>query len=47
MSDTHVFLANLFPMQMLNAPKQLTPRVTIHPSLPGIEGVPETQDYQF
>lgn len=46
-SDTHAFLGNLFPMQTLSVPKQLTPKVTIHPSLPGIEGVPETQDYQF
>lgn len=31
---------NLFPVKMLDVPKQLIPRITIHPSLPEIKEVP-------
>lgn len=44
LSTTRVFLGDLFPVKMLDVPKQLIPGVT---SWPGIEEVPGTQDYQF
>lgn len=46
-SYTHVFLGDLFPIKMLDVPKQLIPRVTICPSLSGIEEVPGTWDYNM
>lgn len=38
---------NLFPVKMLDVPKQLIPRTTIHLSLPEIKGVPGTWAISF